>query len=256
MIKSDCTGALRFVAIAVIACSYVLCNQSLARGEVFYSEYTYVMGERDSILDAKKISFIEAKRLLVEQAGTYVKSNSMVSDGVLTEDKIETYALAIMKVEVDTQNVVSKEDSLAVYTKVKGLVDCSNMSEDIAAINNNNDLQAELDQQKSSLNDTHEQIGLLNKKIRELEINNASEDGIRRTVKKREAALNTNIMQGAKVFCTMACRTARFRESQFVQTFFENAGMADMLVLLMGQEECSLFCVELNRSMFGCLLDE
>ena len=40
----------------------------------------------------------------------------------------------------------------------------------------------------------------------------------------------------------------RLRDTQFVQTMFQNAGMAPMLSMLIGPEECSALCIEVQRS--------
>ncbi|MGE4194237.1 MAG: hypothetical protein AB7E51_12670 [Pseudodesulfovibrio sp.] len=243
-----------FLALTAVLLILASAPGARAQGETLYSEYTYVMGERDSMLDGKKISFVEAKRLLTEKAGTYLESTTQVSEGVLTQDEIQTYAMASLRVEIVEQCVKPRGEQMTAYTKVKGDVDASNMPRDVAAIKNNQELKEDLDRQKVELENTHSQVEELNEKIRKLEERKAPDQEIRRTVARREAALDGNITQGMAMFCSLACSTARLRDTQFVQTMFQNAGMAPMLSMLMGPEECSALCIEVQRSLVGSLL--
>ena len=82
--------ALSFFVIFFI--SIFLSSVVLAKSEVVYANYKYTMGDNDTKNDAKKIAFIEAKRLCIEKAGTYIESNTEVADFRLSKDEIKTYA--------------------------------------------------------------------------------------------------------------------------------------------------------------------
>lgn len=243
-----------FAMLAAVVSVLVFGTPVKAQEETLFSEYTYIMGERDTILDAKKISFVEAKRLLAEKAGTYLESTSEVSEGTLTRDDIQTYALASLRVEIVEQSVRPRGEQMAAYTKVKGYVNSKSMPEDVAAIKKDRALKASLDRQRAELDETHNQVEQLNEKIKKLEAMNASDQEIRWTSAKREAALDNNIIKGMSMFCSLACSTAKLKDTRFVQTMFRNAGMAPMLSVLMGPDQCSDLCTEAQQAIACSLL--
>jgi Skp family chaperone for outer membrane proteins len=157
-------------------------------------------------------------------------------------------------VEVVEQCVKPKGEQMAAYTKLKGHVNSRSMPEEVAAIKKDQGLKADLDRQKAELDDTHEQVERLNEKIRKLEAANASDQEIRKAAARREAALDSNITQGMSMFCTLACSTAKLKDSRFVQTLFRNAGMTPMLSVLMGPDQCSDLCTETQRALAASLL--
>ena len=77
------------------------------------------MGDNDTKNDAKRICFLEAKRLCIEKAGTYIESNSKVINGKLTRDEITTYAAAILKVEIVSEETKFIGENVAILMTVK-----------------------------------------------------------------------------------------------------------------------------------------
>ena len=66
----------------------------------------YRMGDYDTRVDAKHIALQDAKRIALEQAGTYIESIVQVKDLSLTKDEIQAYAAGI--VEVMQQRATSR----------------------------------------------------------------------------------------------------------------------------------------------------
>ena len=58
-----------FFILITFTCSVTVCYSKV---ETFYQNYKYVMGDNDTKNDAKRLCFIEAKRMLIEKVGTYV----------------------------------------------------------------------------------------------------------------------------------------------------------------------------------------
>src|SRR4030043_874461 len=73
--------------------------------ETIYASYKYSMGDNDTKNDAKRICFIEAKRLAIEKAGTYLESTTEIRNFQLTRDEIRTFAAAIIKVDIASEEV-------------------------------------------------------------------------------------------------------------------------------------------------------
>lgn len=64
-----------------------------ASKETIYASYKYALGDSDTKSDAKRIAFIEAKRLCLEKAGVYLESNTEVLNSQLSKDEIKTYTV-------------------------------------------------------------------------------------------------------------------------------------------------------------------
>ena len=67
-----------------------------AKPESFVKEYTYEAGESDSKLICRTIALEQVKRLLLEELGTYLISNTEVLNSQLTKDQIITYTSGVV----------------------------------------------------------------------------------------------------------------------------------------------------------------
>ena len=67
-----------------------------AKPESFVKEYTYEAGESDSKLTCRTIALEQVKRLLLEELGTYLISNTEVLNSQLTKDQIVTYTSGVV----------------------------------------------------------------------------------------------------------------------------------------------------------------
>jgi hypothetical protein len=69
------------VTLLFLTCAvFLLPTPSIAKTEVVYASYKYVMGDNDTKNDAKRLCFLEAKRRCLEKVGSYVESLSEVQD--------------------------------------------------------------------------------------------------------------------------------------------------------------------------------
>ena len=66
----------------------------------FVREYAYQASELDSKASCRTIALEQVKRLLLEELGTYIESQTEVRDFQLTKDRISTLAAGIVKVEI------------------------------------------------------------------------------------------------------------------------------------------------------------
>src|SRR3989304_218358 len=71
-----------------------------AEPTVVTAEGKYVMGDLDSKKDARMLALMEAKRIALEKAGTYVESSTEVKNFSLTKDQINALAAGIMSVDI------------------------------------------------------------------------------------------------------------------------------------------------------------
>ena len=95
----------------------------------------YVMGDNDTKIEARRIALEHAKRLAVEQIGTYLESETIVKDRMLTKDEIRTYASAIIKTTVVSENIDLLENKTTVFKiHIKANVDIGTLNSKIQEI--------------------------------------------------------------------------------------------------------------------------
>jgi len=77
-----------------------------AETKTFIKEYTYHAGDEDSRNSSRTIALREVKRLLLEELGTYLESQTEVKNFQMTKDQITTLTAGIVSAEVieDTWN--------------------------------------------------------------------------------------------------------------------------------------------------------
>ena len=85
-------------------------NFAFAETKTFIKEYTYQAGDEDSKNSSRTIALREVKRLLLEELGTYLESETEVKNFQLTKDQIVTLTAGIVRTELieekwNTQNL-------------------------------------------------------------------------------------------------------------------------------------------------------
>jgi Flp pilus assembly protein TadD len=86
------------------------------------SEGIYNMGDGETPIIAEGKALEQAKRIAVEQAGTYVKSYSKVKNFQIAEDEIQVLASGIMEVTVLDKKRTVAEDAIKFWVKIKAQV--------------------------------------------------------------------------------------------------------------------------------------
>ena len=81
---------IRKVIFICLLVSLVNVPSVYAKVMTFTKEYTYQASEADSKLTCRAIALEQVKRLLLEQLGTYLESQSEVKNFQLTKDQIAT----------------------------------------------------------------------------------------------------------------------------------------------------------------------
>lgn len=84
----------------------------------------YIMGDADSLIDARRIAMIEAKRMAAEFAGTIIESETVVEDYEVTTDEIRTYAASLIKIEtLNEQRKTTAAGAIKYILTIKAIVD-------------------------------------------------------------------------------------------------------------------------------------
>lgn len=88
---------------------------TLAETKTFVKEYTYQASEADSKLSSRTIALEQVKRLLIEEIGTYLTSQTEVINFKITTDKISTLTAGIVRTEIMRE----RWDGKTYYLKAK-----------------------------------------------------------------------------------------------------------------------------------------
>ncbi|EGO63951.1 tetratricopeptide repeat protein, partial [Acetonema longum] len=116
---------LLFIIMTIVAgaVSFPACpTAALAEFKEIVAEGSYTMGEGETMKVAQERALTDAKRMAVEQAGTYVESYSKVNEYRLTEDEIKVVASGIMEVEVLSVDKVLIGDGIRFRVKIRAKV--------------------------------------------------------------------------------------------------------------------------------------
>src|SRR3989304_3229623 len=108
----------RYISIltATIVCAYVfLTTPASAEVVTFVKEYTYQASELDSKASCRTIALEMVKRLLLEELGTYLISETVVANFQLTKDEIRVISAGIVKTKI----IKEKWDGKSYWLKVE-----------------------------------------------------------------------------------------------------------------------------------------
>ena len=83
--------------LIIAALLFASFSPAIAETKTFIKEYTYQASEADSKQTSRILALEQVKRLLLEELGTYIVSETVVQDYQLTSDQITVLAAGIAK---------------------------------------------------------------------------------------------------------------------------------------------------------------
>ncbi len=111
------------IKIIVFIVSLILPMSSWAKGDVIFASGTYIMSDYESPQVAESKALLEAKKVAIEQAGTYVKSYTKVKDYQLAEDEVEVVAAGVIKVKILKKKRTITKDGIEFSVTIEAIVD-------------------------------------------------------------------------------------------------------------------------------------
>jgi tetratricopeptide (TPR) repeat protein len=104
---------------------------SMGYGEVkeIIAEGTYNMGDGETPTVAESRALLQAKRVAIEQAGTYIESYSKVKNFQLTHDEIQVLASGVMEVTILDKKRTIVGDGVNFWVKIKAKVSTDEIGE-------------------------------------------------------------------------------------------------------------------------------
>lgn len=148
-----------------------LCFASTAypASESVFASYKYTMGDNDTKNDAKRICFLEAKRLAIEKAGTYIESSTEIKNFQLTRDEVRTFAGAIVKVDIASEEIKYVGENQVILMTVKADVNIDSFRERVKQIKADKELE-------TKVKDQQQQLQMVENKLKDLQKQLATKD--------------------------------------------------------------------------------
>jgi tetratricopeptide (TPR) repeat protein len=158
-----------------------------AEVKVIEAESTYVVGDNDSKVDARRIATQEAQRKALELAGTYLASITQVKEYRLTKDQVTAYTAGIVETEIITDEARGTVDHPSHYIRARCRVDTDVLVQQIGRYRENEELREQLELAAREKEALRKERDALQKQLA------ADKDkaGIEETRKKLDTVLNS-----------------------------------------------------------------
>ena len=128
-----------------LAAMMLLHADARAEVKVVEADSTYIMGDNDSKVDARRIAVQELKRKALEIAGTYVASMTEVKNYQLTKDEIKTYTAGVMETDVVFEQMRGTTEHPEIYVKARCTIDTGVLMKLIDRYQDNEDLKEQIE---------------------------------------------------------------------------------------------------------------
>jgi len=135
-------------------------SPALAELKTFIKEYTYQAGEYDSKVTCRTLALEQVKRLLLEELGTYLESETTVQNYHLSKDQITVITAGI----VQTNIIDEKWDGNSYWVKVEISSDPQELSKSINRVLGNAQLLKQLEVAKKKADDALNELEKLKKR--------------------------------------------------------------------------------------------
>lgn len=136
-------------------------NLSIAETKTFIKEYSYQASEADSKLTSRVIALEQAKRLLLEELGTYLVSHTEIVNFSLTKDQIQVFSAGIVKADILSE----KWDGKTYYLKAKLSSDPDEVAKQIDIMRTDYQKTKELQEAKKKADNAIKEIENVKKEL-------------------------------------------------------------------------------------------
>jgi tetratricopeptide (TPR) repeat protein len=140
---------------------FILNNLAFAENKTFIKEYSYLASEDDSRNSSRVIALREVKRLLLEELGTYLESETVVKNFQLTRDRITTLTAGIIQAKI----VEEKWDGRIYWLKAKMVADSDKVVQTINELRKDREKVKELEAWKRKSDELMREVEQLRKEL-------------------------------------------------------------------------------------------
>ena len=181
-------------AVLHLLCFFLLVSLvpsvAFAKTETFFATYTYTMSDNDSRNDARRLAYREARKLVLEKAGSFINSAPQIQDKSISQNDIHSYIDALVNVEVDKENFDVSFGSQSLTMTVKAAIDMVPVITTLEIIRSDRELQKKVINEQRQLKELEAKLITIQKN---LYADNKSESAL--YMRKNRADLLSKIAQ-------------------------------------------------------------
>ncbi|MGC8925772.1 MAG: tetratricopeptide repeat protein, partial [Calditerrivibrio sp.] len=144
-------------------------TNAFAEAQSYTHSVKKILGSSQSFDDAKVAAVADAKREIIEKAGTYIESLTIVQDGELKKDEISAMALGVMKTEIISVKKGMEGDAIFIEVTVRSEVDVNSLKDKINAVKSDKSTLAQYQQFQKNMSELLNKFKELEKKNQQLE---------------------------------------------------------------------------------------
>jgi tetratricopeptide (TPR) repeat protein len=144
-------------------CLSLLVFSSLVSAETktFVKEYSYQASEYDSKVSCRALALEQVKRLLLEELGTYLESETEVKNFQLTKDQIVILTAGIVRSEI----IEERWDGKTYYLKAKIVADPKDVANSIENLRQDRQKTKELEETRKKADEALKEVDKLKKEL-------------------------------------------------------------------------------------------
>jgi tetratricopeptide (TPR) repeat protein len=161
--------------VLVVILGITLASPAYAEIKTFTETVKQTFGGSQSPDDARTAAIAKAKRNVLEKAGTYLESLTIVKNSKIDKDDILALSAGILKVEVVSQKNFIEGDAFGIIIETKVDVDTSVLNERVKTMLGDRELMQRYTESQKRETELLAKVKLLEEKNRELEKSNADE---------------------------------------------------------------------------------
>ncbi|MGE4318337.1 MAG: tetratricopeptide repeat protein [Deferribacterales bacterium] len=160
-----------------------------------------IIGTSQSADDAKIFAIADAKRSIIEEAGTFIKSYTSVENGVIKQDELEAAAAGLLSTRITKVSNLVENGVFIIEVTVEASVETDNLKENAEKIINNSILISQYDALQKKLDEQLENNRILEQKAIKLEqeLMRTTDDAKKQNLTQEQKALSRNNNKSANI---------------------------------------------------------
>jgi tetratricopeptide (TPR) repeat protein len=151
----------KIISLIIALLLLISISPAFAETKTFIKEYTYQASEYDSKVSCRALALEQVKRMLLEELGTYLESQTEVKNFQMTKDQIITLAAGIVMVQI----IDERWDGKTYFLKAKMAADPQDVYKSIDNLRQDHQKAKEMEESRQRADDALREVEKLKKKL-------------------------------------------------------------------------------------------
>ncbi|MEK7483094.1 MAG: hypothetical protein AABZ60_02050 [Planctomycetota bacterium] len=164
-----------------------------AEKKTYVQSATQIVGSNQSVNEVRPIALLEAKRLALEQAGTYVESITVSQDFEITKDEVLSLAAGIVETKVIDEKIETVSGAIKFTITIEAVIELADLEARIQELKSQGSNSNVLEENKA----LRDQNAEMERQLRELQAQLAQAKSAEEAKRLQDEA-NQGILQEAK----------------------------------------------------------